>query len=328
MKRFLMMGAALALVVGSSGCIDLNEKLVSQLGNSYVGTGPGLTAAVNAVYMRLRGYYGTEPQQVLNDMGTDEFSNGDQVVGGGAQGWEFYNSYNSAFTSADGRLAGVWNNEYILIALANTVLDDGSKAPVGSDLTQATKDMRIAEAKFLRAMAYFDLVRQWGPVTLNLHSISVTGQLSTEATRAPEDSVYAAILSDLDAAVAGLPVTQSDYGRATKGAALFLRSKVYLTRAYRPWNTANKQADFQKALADIKQILPAPAGSGVGSYSLVADPLSLWPGVPAQRVWSNSLNMYGRGRVRRNGRPLFRSRVIPTPTLVLASYCSRYTRWS
>jgi hypothetical protein len=58
-----------------------------------------------------------------------------------------------------------------------------------------------------------------------------------------------------------LPVTQADFGRATKGAAQALRSKVYLTRAYKDYSP-NKQADFQSALADAKAVINS------GTYSL------------------------------------------------------------
>src|SRR5213075_2564788 len=95
-----------------------------------------------------------------------------------------------------------------------------------------------------RAWAYFQLVQQYGDLTVNLHS----GQLSTEAVRESEDSVYKVIIDDLNQAITLLPVTQSDYGRATLGAAQHLLAKVYLTRAYRDWNAANKQSDFQQAL--------------------------------------------------------------------------------
>ena len=78
-----------------------------------------------------------------------------------------------------------------------------------------------------------------------------------------------AILADLDTAIATLPVTQTDVGRATKGAAQALRSKVYLTRAYRDYSP-NKQGDFQAALADAKAVIAS------GTYSLNPVYADLW----------------------------------------------------
>ena len=88
-------------------------------------------------------------------------------------------------------------------------------------------------------------------MTLTLHENQ--GVVAT-AVRHPAADVYKAIIADLDTAVANLPVTQADYGRATKGAAQTLRSKVYLTRAYQSY-CAGKQADFHAALADAKAVI-------------------------------------------------------------------------
>ena len=74
-----------------------------------------------------------------------------------------------------------------------------------------------------------------------------------EATRQPAADVYKAIIADLDTAVSFLPDDQADYGRATKGAALTLRSKVYLTRAYKSYGRG--QADFTASLADAKAVI-------------------------------------------------------------------------
>jgi hypothetical protein len=69
-----------------------------------------------------------------------------------------------------------------------------------------------------------------------------------------------------------LPVTQTDFGRATRGAAQDLLAKVYLTRAYREWNTANKQADFQQALTLAQGVINS------GTYALVPVYADLWCG--------------------------------------------------
>ena len=63
-------------------------------------------------------------------------------------------------------------------------------------------------------------------------------------------------------------MTQADYGRATKGAALTLRSKVYLTRAYQ--STPGKQADFAASLADAKAVISS------GTYALEPVYADLW----------------------------------------------------
>ena len=92
---------------------------------------------------------------------------------------------------------------------------------------------------------------------------------STRRVRDTAPKVYEAILADLDSAITLLPVTQADRGRATRGAARTLRSKVYLTRAYRAYSP-NKQADFQAALDDAKAVIAS------GTYTLTPIYADLW----------------------------------------------------
>jgi hypothetical protein len=80
--------------------------------------------------------------------------------------------------------------------------------------------------------------------------------------------VYKAIIADLDTAITQLPVAQADYGRATRGAAQTLRSKVYLTRAYKSYGAG--QADFTAALADAKAVINS------GTYALEPVYADLW----------------------------------------------------
>jgi len=82
----------------------------------------------------------------------------------------------------------------------------------------------------------------FGPITLSLQPTTAP---NTEATRAPVDSVYEAIISDLQYAEANLPTAQKDYGRATKGAAQHLLAKVYLTRIRDADSTADEIAKRQ-----------------------------------------------------------------------------------
>jgi starch-binding outer membrane protein, SusD/RagB family len=245
-ERLALTGLALGVIGLAGGCMDLEEDLVSNLSNQYISTPDGLTAAVNGAYSQLRGYWGREQNMALTDMGTDLWMNGDQVAAGGAQNWEYFNTYSSSMNGQDGRITNTWNPLYVMISRANAVLDQGVNAPVGGALTQAVKNSRLGEARFLRALAYFELVQAFGPVTLNLSSLA---GISTEARRTPEDSVYLRIIADLDSAILLLPDVHpaAEWGRARKGAAQHLLAKVYLTRAYRAYGQGD--ADFQRALS-------------------------------------------------------------------------------
>jgi hypothetical protein len=273
MKRLLKAGLTLALVAGSAGCVDLNEKLVSSLGSNYATTAQGLTDLTNGAYAQAKNYDGGDTYYGMEQMGVDTWTAADQVAAGGAQPWVYLDTYDPQYTTLAAFLNPQWQGAYQLVADANVVLDNGPNTPVGGVLTQAIKNSRLGEAYFLRAWAYFELIQQYGcgsgatcGVTVNLH----TGSLSTEAKRESEDSVYKVILADLNQAISLLPVTQTDFGRATKGAAQALLAKVYLTRAYRDWNSAGKTADFQQALTLANGVINS------GTYSLLPVYADLW----------------------------------------------------
>jgi hypothetical protein len=118
-----------------------------------------------------------------------------------------------------------WNTLYLGIKRANVVIE---KVPaVEMDATLKTR--YIAEASFLRALMYFDLVRAFGGVPIVTEVITQPGK-----SRATADEVFSLIISDLTLAIAGLPEKSSyaatDMGRATKGAAKALLARVYLFR--------------------------------------------------------------------------------------------------
>lgn len=268
MKRFLTGGLALVLVTLAASCVDLDEKLVSSLGSSYASTPQGLTDLTNGIYAAAKGFNGGDTWYAMQQLGVDTWTAADQVAAGGAQPWVYLDTYDAQYNSLAAFLNGQWQGGYTIIARANVVLDNGPNTPLGGSLTQAIKDSRLGEAHFLRAYAYFQLVQQYGDLTVNLHSAEVT----TEAVRESEDSVYKVIISDLNDAIALLPVKQADVGRATRGAAQHLLSKVYLTRAYRDWNAANRQGDFQKSLDLANTVINS------GTYSLVPVYADLWCG--------------------------------------------------
>jgi SusD family. len=117
----------------------------------------------------------------------------------------------------------------------------------------------VAEAKFLRALYFFDLVRLYGDIPLPLEE---TKTASNTADRAPKAAVYDAIVADLLAAEAALPATQSQYGRATKGAARHLLALVYLTRS--------APGDMALAATEAKAVIADP------QYKLVPTWKDLW----------------------------------------------------
>ncbi|MEJ7767520.1 MAG: RagB/SusD family nutrient uptake outer membrane protein [Chitinophagaceae bacterium] len=149
----------------------------------------------------------------------------------------------------DNVLISTWRNNYSMISRCNIILSklEGANAAVITN-----KDKYIGEAKFLRALAYFDLVRIFGDVP------SVKTPLTTveayKVGREKVDKIYDDIIvADLIDAEKKLPLkyTGADVGRATSGAAKSLLGKVYLTRK-----------DFVKAAPKLQEV------TGMG-YSLL-----------------------------------------------------------
>jgi starch-binding outer membrane protein, SusD/RagB family len=260
MKRILISTVTLGLVAGlSAGCANLDEKLITGVSSAYYATPDGLNSAVIASYSQLRNFYGREQLLSLTQVGTDTWMAADQS---GSNNKDF-DSYGGGLNSTVSPLANTWNPAYQAINTLNSALDRG---PNTQGISPAVKQSLLGEAHFLRALNYFTLVQQFGDVTLTLHEN--VGVVAT-AVRDSAAAVYRTIIADLDSAVTMLPVTQTDVGRATKGAALTLRSKVYLTRAYKPYSPS-KQTDFQAALADAKAVI------GSGTYSLEPVFADLW----------------------------------------------------
>ena len=257
MKRHLVFTFGLVAALG--GCVDLDEELISGVSSQYYSTPDGLNAAVVAGYSQLRSYYGREQLISLTQVGTDTWMAADQS---GSNNKDF-DSYGGGFNSTVAPLANTWNPAYQSINTLNAALERG---PNTQGIPASTKARLLAEAHFLRALNYFTLVQHFGDVTLTLKENQ--GVVAT-AERAPASEVYAAIIADLDTAVRDLPVTQTELGRATRGAALTLRSKVYLTRAYKEYSP-NKQADFQAALADAQAVISS------NTYSLEPVFANLW----------------------------------------------------
>lgn len=240
---------ALAALVGVASCTDLKEYPVTGVTAGYFSTPAGAEAATLGSYAGLRGIYGGEAEVRLFMVGTDSWEKGEQFDASGAG---YFNDYTAQFTpSVGGSVQDMWQNAYSSINTANTAI-----ASIGAStgLTDAMKNTRLAENRFLRALYYFDLVRTYGAVQLNLQP---TQGVSIQAHRTPADSIYnVAIIPDLEFAIANLPVkgAQTDYFRATKGAAQTLLAEVYLTRA--------AAGDFDKAVQLTSDVI------GSGKYTL------------------------------------------------------------
>lgn len=129
-----------------------------------------------------------------------------------------FESYN--ITTTNGIVADYYRSFYNVIFRANIVLDNLAV------VSEANRPKFEAEAKFVRAYAYFNLVRLYGDIPLVERVIGIS-DTDISFTRVATSDVYALIVDDLQIAVAGLDNTYKT--RASKAAAQGLLAKVYLT---------------------------------------------------------------------------------------------------
>ncbi len=152
---------------------------------------------------------------------------------------------NFLISSQTGVLQTVWSQRYNSIYRSNILLEK-------IEPFKFTKVPQFqAEARFLRALSYFDLVRYFGEVPLVTKILDFTD--AKKEPRAPVLSIYSTILEDLKFAVANLPETYTavDKGRATKWAAKALLGRVYLTMYGYPLKQADKLPLAKQELADV-----------------------------------------------------------------------------
>ncbi|SDL11600.1 RagB/SusD family nutrient uptake outer membrane protein [Siphonobacter aquaeclarae] len=234
MKKILPILALLA--VGTS-CTTLDETPKSFVSEEqFFQTQADAVAAVNAIYYCLN-YSGQTPYNVLFSTGMDMMSD-DVQPGPGATNADVRSQAILSHSSTGLRIYQIWQQHYTAINRANIAVDRIPSVAFDETL----KKRLILEAKFLRGLFYFNLVRLYGDVPLVLHQTKSLNPEDIYVARTSTDEVYKQIVSDLTEAE-GLPTSYSatDVGRATAGAAKSLLAKVYLTRS--DWDNAAKKAE-------------------------------------------------------------------------------------
>jgi len=253
-RRLILLPLAALALGGAAGCVDLTEKPVTQITSAYYATPQGFEAAVNAMYTPMRSHWPLERGSTLTVFGTDEYQKG-------ADGsYKFFNDYTAQLNADVDFLRDTWFDFYKGINTANTVI---AAAP-GATLPDATKNLRVGEAKFLRALYYFTLVRTFGDIPLYTEP---TPGVTTETTREPVANVYTQIIKDLLEAEAALPDKAAQFGRADRPAVQHLLGEVYLTRAGAPSATDVSSADIDAAIAKLTAVATNTRFSLVPRYA-------------------------------------------------------------
>lgn len=220
-KYYILLVLALAFLTKSCDKF-IEEDLVTDVSAaSYYTTAAGLEDGVRATYATFKPFYGQEISAAMTTFGTDIWTNGSDG------GHKVFNLYDGGLNGSESYITQSWDNWYKGINQANGVINRSTDVEMDENL----KNLRIAEVRFLRAFFYFNVVTTFGDAHLTLEE---TEGVEIEANKTPQSEIYSqAIIPDLEFAIANLPDSQSDYGRATKPAAEFLLGKALLTRSYR-----------------------------------------------------------------------------------------------
>jgi hypothetical protein len=166
----------------------------------------------------------------LTDMASDYAAAGASAINANVRALSAV-SYNAV----NDRISLAWKQIYRGINRANVAIDNIPKVQGSPEI----KKRLVNEAKFIRALLYFDAVQLWGPAPLILHEPESNSGLKSSRTDTKE--IYAQIIRDLtDAEELPSSYTGLDIGRATGGAAKSLLAKVYLVR--REWQKAYAKA--------------------------------------------------------------------------------------
>jgi len=239
MKKFRKLSIyIIAAGLSLAGCKKLDRFPESEFSDAdFWNTETDLINAANRLYQQLdANWIDNRGDDAVNTSGPDQTSNGTRSVPN---------------TSGD------WNDRYDEIFTANNILEKGVRAEV----TDAIKNRYLAEARFFRAYAYYNLVSKYGDVPLVLKTLDINSP-ELLMPRTPREEVVTAIYEDLDFAAqwlpkrANLPVAQ--FGRVTKSSAWALKARVALfegTRAKFHNTGSNWQNHLTLAIAAAQNVM-------------------------------------------------------------------------
>ncbi|AEW00439.1 hypothetical protein A4D02_24225 [Niastella koreensis] len=178
---------------------------------------------------------------------------------------------NFNWTPGNGEILNWWQTSYQAISRANDVILYVPAIKMDTTL----RNHLVGNARFLRALCYFDLVRNFGDIPLLLRPILTASDTLLFPSRTAASEVYKAIINDLKFAETNcfaeskITKTYSTLkGMASSGAAATLLAKVYLQRGSTTFADAQ---DNQNALAELNKVIASKEYSLFPNYSDVFD---------------------------------------------------------
>lgn len=235
MKKYILAIAAVGIL--STSCDDfLTVVPETQLSSAtFFKNQNDFEQAVNAAYVPLRTIV-NDRAWLIGEMHSDNTYYARNVLFGAVDPQEDLADFSllvSDGTNPNTHLTNQWRQDYQIIARTNQILaliDD-------VDFDASAKANVKGQALFLRAYAYFELVRYWGSVPLHLTPVAAREEAALPLSS--EAEIYSQIEQDLQAAVPLLPnKSEQQAGRVTSGAARTLLANVYINQE--KWSEAEQ----------------------------------------------------------------------------------------
>lgn len=224
----------IAIATVFTACVSLDEEPLSNISSAqFYKTPADANSAVASIYYSLSHNTSGDHASIYNRLLTLAvgMSSDDHIPGPRATNPDVRSLAVLTQSESNDRYSQLWKQHYDGINRANVAID---RIPAIEGDTLTTNRL-VREAKFLRALYYYNLVRLWGDVPLVLHETTSLKDLNV--SRASSTDVYAQIESDLKEAEK-LPksYTGANVFRATSGAAKALQLSTLITR--QKWSEA------------------------------------------------------------------------------------------
>ena len=245
MNKKYITSLTLILMISVSSCSDLLEQTDPNAVtvDNYFQNENDVQLAINGVYQSLRSsdVVGENSGLYTDERSDDTGTNDNQSNSG-----EPFQFNNFALLPSNTWLKNHWVALYQSITRCNVVLSNIDKITFTDP---GNKAKFIAEAKFVRAFIYFQLVRKWGDVPLVTKQLVTTDEITEYTARVKKELVYDQIVADLKDVVAS-PLanlqTDANVGKISKAAGNALLGQVYLTMAT-TLDATNKTANLNSA---------------------------------------------------------------------------------
>lgn len=226
----------LSLII-MSGCIDLETEPTASVPQDQVfATENSVSAVLNGVYDGLQSGAIVQDYVLFADLAADN------LVAVGSK-IEYREVNNNRITTFNIDIEGIWNAHYDVINRANQLILGLTDNP---DFSQSFKNDQSGQARFIRALAYFNLVRMFGPIPYREQPADGIAPEEVNQPRLAAEEVYDLIISDLTTAeteLAGTGIGSSPY-LASEAAVKALLAKVYLYHE-----------DYENAAAKAQEVM-------------------------------------------------------------------------